>query len=557
MLHRIQRALSRTLARQMVFALTLFLSITLSLFSWEMMRRQQVRQARQQQEQVLALAASLAVSSGVWVSARDYSGLQEIVQGVAQFPEMRYAMVLDTQGLILAHLPAQRRGQYITDVPVAVAPRVLHMADHVTDITQPIRLGTSHVGWVRVGVGNGSFEAEFATDRRDVVLFTLLVIVLSTAVASLIARHQTRRLRHVERVARAVQQGQSQLRARVSGIDEAAQLAEHFNAMLDRIDDRERALRDSESLLRHSQELGKIGSWEWDVEKSSMQWTPETFRIHELPVQAELPQGQAAIDLSVACYAPLDRERVLKAFARCIQEGVPFDLECRFTTTRQRPLWIRTQGQAEVRDGKVVKVVGYIADITERKKMEEDIRNMAYFDPLTALPNRRMLTDRLQHAMAGGARSGHYGALIYLDLDNFKPLNDTHGHAAGDLLLIEVAQRLLGCVRQTDTVARTGGDEFVVVLNDLSTDADMAAAECQRISAKILAALSAPYVLSLAHGASPAQVVEHRCSASVGATLFKGEALYWQDLMKKADAAMYQAKAAGRNRVQFDASLGL
>ena len=557
MLHRIQRALSRTLARQMVFALTLFLSITLSLFSWEMMRRQQVRQARQQQEQVLALAASLAVSSGVWVSARDYSGLQEIVQGVAQFPEMRYAMVLDTQGLILAHLPAQRRGQYITDVPVAVAPRVLHMADHVTDITQPIRLGTSHVGWVRVGVGNGSFEAEFATDRRDVVLFTLLAIVLSTAVASLIARHQTRRLRHVERVARAVQQGQSQLRARVSGIDEAAQLAEHFNAMLDRIDDRERALRDSESLLRHSQELGKIGSWEWDVEKSSMQWTPETFRIHELPVQAELPQGQAAIDLSVACYAPPDRERVLKAFARCIQEGVPFDLECRFTTTRQRPLWIRTQGQAEVRDGKVVKVVGYIADITERKKMEEEIRNMAYFDPLTALPNRRMLIDRLQHAMAGGARSGHYGALIYLDLDNFKPLNDTHGHAAGDLLLVEVAQRLLGCVRQTDTVARTGGDEFVVVLNDLSTDADMAAAECQRISAKILAALSAPYVLSLAHGASPAQVVEHRCSASVGATLFKGEALYSQDLMKKADADMYQAKAAGRNRVQFDASLGL
>ena len=557
MWRKVQRVLSQTLVRQMVFALTLFLSITLSLFSWEMMRRQQVRQARQQQEQVLALAASLAVSSGVWVSARDYSGLQEIVQGVAQFPEMRYAMVLDTQGLILAHLHAQRRGQYITDVPVAVAPRVLHMADHVTDITQPIRLGTSHVGWVRVGVGNGSFEAEFATDRRDVVLFMLLAIVLGTAVASLIARHQTRRLRHVERVARAVQQGQSQLRARVSGIDEAAQLAEHFNAMLDHIDDHERALRYSESLLRHSQELGKIGSWEWDIEKSSMYWTPETFRIHELPVQTELPHGQAAIDLSVACYAPLDRERVLKAFARCIQEGVPFDLECRFTTTRQRPLWIRTQGQAEVRDGKVVKVVGYIADITERKKMEEEIRNMAYFDPLTALPNRRMLIDRLQHAMAGGARSGHYGALIYLDLDNFKPLNDTHGHAAGDLLLIEVAQRLLGCVRQTDTVARTGGDEFVVVLNDLSADADTAAAECQRISTKILAALSAPYVLSLAHGESPAQVVEHRCSASVGATLFKGEALYWQDLMKKADAAMYQAKAAGRNRVQFDASLGL
>ena len=151
----------------------------------------------------------------------------------------------------------------------------------------------------------------------------------------------------------------------------------------------------------------------------------------------------------------------------------------------------------------------YIADITERKIMEEEIRNLAYFDPLTALPNRRMLSDRLQLAMASGQRSGGYGALIYLDLDNFKPLNDTHGHAAGDLLLIEVAKRLLHCVRQIDTVARTGGDEFVVILNGLSTKVSAAAVECQQIASKILAALSMPYVLSTAPNESEAPPIEH------------------------------------------------
>ncbi len=570
MLQPLKAALTQTLSRQLVAAITLFLTLVLSLYSWEMMQRQLKRETQQQQEQVLALAASLAVSSGVWVSARDYSGLQEIVQGVAQFPDLRYAMVLDTQGLILAHLPVQRRGQYLTDLPTHISPRVLHMAGHVTDIMQPIRLGASHVGWARVGVGNEGFKAEFAKTRRDIVVFTIFSIALGSWLALLMARYQTHRLRHVERVARALQQGQSHLRAQVSGTDEAAQLAQHFNAMLDRIEDRERALRHSETLLHHSQRLGKIGSWEWDIEKSSLYWSLETFHIHDIPVETENPKMQATIDSSAACYPQPDRDKVMAAFWRCVEQGVPYDLECRFITAKQRHLWIHTQGQAEMRGGKVAKVVGYIADITERKKMEEEIRNLAYFDPLTALPNRRMLADRLQSALAGSERSDNYGALICLDLDNFKPLNDTHGHAAGDLLLIEVAQRLQHCVRQIDTVSRTGGDEFVVVLNGLSADFGTAVAECQHISAKILAALSMPYLLpraattaTIAAAAAAAEEsnglqsapIEHHCTASLGATLFKGQALCWQDLMKKADAAMYQAKAAGRNRVQFDASL--
>jgi diguanylate cyclase (GGDEF)-like protein len=550
MFQRLKVALTRTLYRQWVIGVTLVLAVVLSLFGWEMMRRQLDHETQQQKEQVMALASSLAASAGVWVSARDYSGLQEIVQGVAQFPELRYAMVLDTTGLILAHQDVQRRGQYLTDLPEQTMARSQQMAGHVTDVVQPIMLGKHHTGWVRVGVANDSIDAEFSKTRRDIVFFTIFSIAIGTLLASLMARYQTRRLRHVERVARALQQERSHLRAEVSGNDEAAQLARHFNAMLDQIEDRERALQQSETLLRQSQHLGKIGGWQWDSEKSSIYWTPETFHIHDMPVETEAVKAHVAIEKSAACYSPEDRELVLRAFGLCAEKGVPYDLECRFVTVKQRHRWIRTQGQAEMRDGKVVKVIGYIADITERKTMEEQIRNLAYFDPLTALPNRRMLSDRLQSAMAGGQRSGDYGALIYLDLDNFKPLNDTHGHAAGDLLLIEVAKRLLHCVRQIDTVARTGGDEFVVILNGLSTEVSTAAVECQQIATKILTTLSMPYMLSTAPNEAGASLIEHHCTASLGVTLFNGQDMSLEDIMKKADAAMYQAKEAGRNRIQ-------
>jgi diguanylate cyclase (GGDEF)-like protein len=556
MFQRLKVALTKTLYRQWVVGVTLVLTIVLSLFGWEMMRRQQEQETQQQKEQVMALASSLAASSSVWVSARDYSGLQEIVQGVAQFPELRYAMVLDTNGLVLAHLDVQRRGQYLTDLPEKAVGRSLQMAGHVTDVTQPIMLGKHLTGWVRVGVANDSFDAEFSNTQRDIVLFTIFSIAIGTMLASFMARYQTRRLRHVERVARALQQEHGHLRAEVSGTDEAAQLARHFNAMLDQIEDRERALKQSESLLRQSQQLGKIGGWEWTPESSTMFWTPETFHIHDLPAETEFEKAQATIAKSAACYPPEDREAVLKAFWLCAEKGVPYDLECRFVTAKQRQLWIRTQGQAEIRDGKVVKVMGYIADITERKNMEEEIRNLAYFDPLTALPNRRMLADRLQLAMAGGQRTGGYGALIFIDLDNFKSLNDTHGHAAGDLLLIEVAKRLLHCVRQVDTVARTGGDEFVVILTGLSTEVGTAVAESQQIAEKILAALSMPYVLSTLPNQPQAPLIEHRCTASMGVNLFLGQDVPLQDVMKQADAAMYQAKAAGRNQIQFAGHVG-
>jgi len=204
-----------------------------------------------------------------------------------------------------------------------------------------------------------------------------------------------------------------------------------------------------------------------------------------------------------------------------------------------------------VRDdlGVTQQYVAVFSDITARKELEERVRQMAFYDPLTALPNRRLLTDRLGQALLFGKRNGMYGALMFLDLDNFKPLNDTHGHAMGDLLLIEVARRLQACVRQNDTVARIGGDEFVVMLTKLGTHAEASQAQALAIAEKIRSSLAQTYCLTPAGHAQRTAAIEHHCSCSIGLVLFAPGQDDQDAIVEQADAAMYQAKAAGRNRV--------
>jgi diguanylate cyclase (GGDEF)-like protein len=192
--------------------------------------------------------------------------------------------------------------------------------------------------------------------------------------------------------------------------------------------------------------------------------------------------------------------------------------------------------------GEVSHYVAVFVDITERKQADEEIYNLAFFDPLTHLPNRRLLLDRMRSALAQSARSKHYGALMFLDLDHFKVLNDTKGHAYGDKMLVEVARRLNACIREVDSVARFGGDEFVVLLEGLSEKQDVAATQAGIIAEKIRATLSQTYFLD-GHA--------HESSPSVGVILFNGEEVDIDELFKRADLAMYQAKEGGRNMVRF------
>jgi diguanylate cyclase (GGDEF)-like protein len=201
-----------------------------------------------------------------------------------------------------------------------------------------------------------------------------------------------------------------------------------------------------------------------------------------------------------------------------------------------------------------------IRNLVEREQLRKEVglqrdqlRELAFHDALTGLPNRLMLNDRINQAMASSKRSGFYGALMFIDLDNFKPLNDTYGHEAGDLLLKDVAKRLTECVREVDTVARVGGDEFVVMLSGLCADRVASTEQAAGVAEKIRASVALPYRLTVSRHAQADDIVEHHCSASIGVVIFPDHDASHTDILKRADVAMYQAKDAGRNTVRFDA----
>jgi len=299
----------------------------------------------------------------------------------------------------------------------------------------------------------------------------------------------------------------------------------------------ENELRESEARFRSLSDLSSDWYWEHDAEGRFVQLAGD-LSVNGIPMSSVMGRTRWEIGALNMSEADWTRHRAV------LQARQPFrDLELQ----RQRPdgsmHWISVSG-VPVFDAKGL-LRGYRGvgrDITERKEAESQIERLAFYDMLTGLPNRRMLVDRLQRAMAVAARSGAQGALLFIDLDNFKDLNDTLGHDTGDQLLLQVAQRLKACVREADTVARFGGDEFVVLLEGLSPDAPHASAEAALVASHIATTLGKPYALG---GTS------HHSTPSIGIALFGQQSCSVDELLKHADLAMYQAKAAGRNTQRF------
>jgi len=249
---------------------------------------------------------------------------------------------------------------------------------------------------------------------------------------------------------------------------------------------------------------------------------------------------------------PDDRDHVKRVFREIVQSGIGLRTDFRFLLPDGSIRHMESRGGL-IRNsqGQASRVVVVSRDITERKLAEEKIQNLAFHDVLTGLPNRRLLNDRLIQTMAASKRSGHFAALMFIDLDNFKPLNDQHGHAAGDLLLEEVARRITGCVREVDTVSRFGGDEFVVLLSELDIDNAKSIVEAGIVAEKIRVALAEPYVLTIRLQGKAETTVTHRCTSSIGVVMFINHEISADDILKRADLAMYRAKDGGRNAIRF------
>lgn len=326
--------------------------------------------------------------------------------------------------------------------------------------------------------------------------------------------------------------------------DEIGNLIGGFNQLLASLKERDTALRESESRFR---------SFVENINDVLFALTPTGIFTYVSPqwhdasgYETDEAIGRYFVDFVhpedvPACDSFL--KKALESGER--QSGVQF----RLIRKDGSSVWYTAKGSTVIDPEKnSVFFVGVGRDVSQQRQMEEKVRQLAFTDALTGLPNRRLLSDRLLQAMASGKRTKCHGALLFMDLDNFKSLNDTHGHEYGDLLLLEAVKRLKSCVRETDTVARFGGDEFVVMLRDLHSDDTESVSQAWMVAEKIRSALSLPYLLRKDEESDP---VSHRCTASIGVALSYAQNLSSDELMKRADAAMYAAKRSGRNRIRF------
>lgn len=299
----------------------------------------------------------------------------------------------------------------------------------------------------------------------------------------------------------------------------------------------EDAVRRKEEQLRYVLEATDEGVWDWEVRSGIVSHNPawcrilgldESFLVHSIDFYKQMVHRE-------------DAERVEHALIACFGQSDQYACEYRLQHVAGHYVWVADRGKVVDRasDGAPLRMVGAIRDISERKRSEAEIRQLAFHDTLTGLANRRLLIDRLQQAIQQYQRSGNHGALLFLDMDRFKQLNDTLGHDHGDMLLIEIARRLNACVRQSDTVSRLGGDEFVVLLHAIGNDREQAAQTAERIGGKMLAALNEPYQLG-SHA-------DYHSTPSIGVTVFAGRPDTPDSVLRRADQAMYEAKQAGRN----------
>ena len=325
-------------------------------------------------------------------------------------------------------------------------------------------------------------------------------------------------------------------------------LQEQNSALQALVAERTQALQESQALYRLLTEDAQDVLWRTDGQLVLTYISPADEKMRGFRADEVLGHSvfEMFTDEGVEVIKSMLRLRAMEDAAGGTERFLRFQVEHRCKDGRL--IWGEVLSKPDRNaQGEIIGYHGITREITERKRLEEQVRQLAFHDPLTHLANRRLMLDHLEQAMSASKRSQRHGALLFLDLDNFKPLNDTQGHGVGDLLLIEVGERLKACVREADTVARFGGDEFVVLLCELSTQPGEAAEQAVAIAEKVRTRLAEPYVLQ---SAPSAPAIRHECTASIGVAVFRGRDESQNAVIDRADAAMYRAKEEGRNRIQ-------
>lgn len=452
--------------------------------------------------------------NGSVLLARGNTNLAKFIGRTSEPDTLRTASILSAESDKAWHFTAQVYSQPSVETPFneAATPELL---GHVSVIMSKSAL------------------TQMATD----IFISNLVISFSFALLFLLLNRRltnsiTQPLNELSTSMGRAQRGESHVRVEPSGPKDIASMAFAFNSMMSVQEEREAALR--------------IAAIAFETDEGIMV-TDENAVIIRVNQAFTRLTGYSAEEAVGRNPSLLKSNRQNAKFYQQMWESLQRDNSWQGEIWNKRksgevyPEWLNITAVLG-KNGKVTNYVGAFIDFSERKQAEKEIHHLAYYDPLCELPNRRLLIDRLQQAIAASSRTLTGGALMFIDLDNFKTLNDTRGHGVGDMLLIEVAKRLQACVREGDTLARFGGDEFVLLLKGLSQNNALAAVQAQVVAEKVVEVIGRPYII---------EGGECHSSSSVGITLFANHKDKFDELLKQADTAMYEAKKSGRNTLRF------
>ena len=388
----------------------------------------------------------------------------------------------------------------------------------LADVEEPL--------WLALGVSDKRFASIYDNYLHSFLLLSGGFLLLLIVAAWLLRISHDRAISQLLGFIEATQAGERGLRFQPTGIYEYNRVGMAMQNMVEDLHIAAKVFESAEGMV--------VTDAEYNVLRANPAFTRMTGYSEDEVIGRPLDGMLAQGSFTVA------REAMLAALAH--QGNWQGEMAGRRKNGQEYPQWVSI---AVVRDGVDAQHINYVinlTDTTQRKAAEQRIEQLAYYDPLTQLPNRRLQRERIEHALVTSQETEQRGAILFIDLDNFKTLNDARGHAIGDQLLQQVAERLTSCVRQSDSVARIGGDEFVVLLENLGQEPGQAAQQAQAIASKILLTLRQPFRVG---------GIEHFSTLSIGIAMFNGTDESLDDLMKQADLAMYQAKASGRNTCCF------
>ncbi len=543
--HRLAGLFTGSLQRQLIWGVAMVHAIMMTLFVYDLSNRQKDFLVESQASQAVSLANNLSLISATPLLSSDLAGLQELTLAASRYPGVTHAMVLDPDGKILAHGDPSLRGKYPADFALfsnhAVAQEILHKSAAQADVVAAISVNAKRIGWVRLGVSQDETASKLAAIVQTGFAYTTAAILAGIVLAWILARRLTRRLQGLVQVADSVRAGGLQARAQVSGRDELSHLGQAFNFMLNALETRTQDEQSLRLALQTEKELAQvtlasIGDAVITTDPAGL----VTFMNASACKLTGMLQSDA-LGLPASEVFPLSglgtnlplHSPVQAVLSRVQHAGSEFH----GALLTRHGITVAVESQASPIlsvDGALMGCVLVARDVSENYKVQDQLQWQAGHDELTGLPNRALLADRFDRALDKAKRNSTKLVVCMLDLDHFKPINDTHGHSTGDRLLIEVVSRLNQQLRDVDTLSRLGGDEFVILLEDLDNIDDV-----DRLMQRMLQILAEPFVVG---------TLSLSVTASIGLSVFPTDNADSDTLLRHADQAMYVAKQTGRNR---------